>query len=1325
MLQNKFFDIKLKKIVLAITCIILSLFFIRPILVMAQEQEHKTVRVGWYESPYCYTDKFGRRMGLAYEYQQKIAAYTGWKYEYVEGNWPELFQKLEKGEIDILSDVSYTEERKNSILFPSLPMGEESYYIYIKSDNSSISLDNINSFNGIKIGVNKDSVQADLLSDWAAKNGVSIEMVEVEASVDALLRKLESGQIDAYVSVDTYGGSANYTPVCRIGYSEYYFGVSLGKPDILAQINAAMARIYSEDPYYNQKLYEKYIQAVKTSAFLTPEEKKWNEGHGVIRVGYRDNYMPFCNGDEKTGELTGALKDYLEGASECMLNAKLSFEAIPYPSVEDAMKAMDNGDIDCVFPVNLSIYECEENGVLLTDSLLKSEVYVLVKGDSDDVMDNNAATKAALTRGNKSFASFIMDYYPKWQVVYYDTIEECHKAVFDGAVDCMFVNSYRIGQTDRLRSKYDLSMIMTGKYIDSAFAVLQSDIELYSIMNKTVNLVGDQAVDAALSMYTYGEDRITFWEYMMDNLAVVIGVISFISIILLLLTIQKLKADKDASEKQRLIAATEFDHVTGLYNRNFFYEYAGRMFTEHPEYKYDAIVLNLDQFHTVNALNGWDFGDTILKAIGEEISLYLDESDGIACRSQADRFSIFCRSTEDYRNLFERVQKRVDEVSGNVSIRLRMGVMHWQEGIEPVQLFDNARTACNMLRGGHPSRIMVFNDEIRKKELRDQRLLSDLKRALEQHEFLVYYQPKFDIQSYPPRGCSAEALVRWKHSELGMISPGEFIPLFEKNCKIGEVDRYVWREAARQIASWRDKYGVVMPISVNLSRLDVFDPDLEQVLDQIIEENGLKRSDIDLEVTESAYTDNAEKVIDIVNNLRQKGHHIEMDDFGTGYSSLSMLSSMPIDILKLDQAFIKNMGHDEKDVRMVELILDIARGMHVPVVAEGVETGTQLEFLRERGCEMVQGYYFSMPLPADEFEEKFVSRYIPADTEEMADDSKDKPWVRTKYKDEYHDYQLQMTDEYDKLIKENEKLRLEADAGRKIAELKESVTALLTNMPAMTFSKDVVTGRYLACNQAFADYARKETPEGVVGLTDFEIFDWDTAEHFVEDDKKALTMDKPYIFFEDVPDAAGHPRRFQTTKLKFVDALGRVCLLGLCQDVTDAMRIKKEYDERLARARSQANIDALTGVKNKKAYQEAEAVLNNKIAENKNLQFVITVFDVNNLKRINDTLGHKAGDEYICGACRIICMLFKRSPVFRTGGDEFVVISQDEDYEHIEEMVDHIAEHNAEALENDGIVIACGIAKYEGESTVADVFGRADKNMYENKKRLKNGYIPF
>ena len=424
----------------------------------------------------------------------------------------------------------------------------------------------------------------------------------------------------------------------------------------------------------------------------------------------------------------------------------------------------------------------------------------------------------------------------------------------------------------------------------------------------------------------------------------------------------------ELSEGRQLISAAEHDRVTMLYSRDFFFEYANRLNRYHPEWRMDAVVMNIENFHSINELNGREFGDNVLRVLGNAIREFLGKDQGIGSRIEGDRFNIYCRPQADYADLLARFQDRLNTMSDDASIRLRMGVMPWQEGVEPLLLFDRARAACNMVRGDNQSRLVVYDEQMHKRELLNQRLLNDLRRAVEERELCVFYQPKYNIQRDPPRLSSAEALIRWKHPELGMISPGTFVPLFESNGQISVVDNFVWAEAAGQIAKWREKFGVTVPVSVNLSRVDVFKPGLEETLRSLVESNGLDHSALKLEVTESAYTENANQMIELIQCLRDDGFEIEMDDFGSGYSSLNMLSSLPIDVLKMDMAFVRNIEHSEKDFRLVEVVLDIARYLNLSVVAEGVETQRQLEMLRGAGCDVVQGYYFSRPLPPEEFE---------------------------------------------------------------------------------------------------------------------------------------------------------------------------------------------------------------------------------------------------------------------------------------------------------------------------------------------------------------------
>ena len=964
---------RIRRIACFLLCLMLAAGLL-PAAATAPDTGEKTVRVGWYESAFNKTDSAGRRSGYAYEYQMKIAAYTGWKYEYVEAGWSELLQMLIRGEIDLMSDVSYTPERSEQMLFASLPMGAEDYYLFTGPENTEISASDYSTLNGKKVGVNQGSIQAEFFRDWAERHEIAAELVEVTGSEEQSLHMLKTGKLDGYVTVDSFSeneilNQGRPMPICKIGSSDFFFAVNKDRPDLLADLEGAMNRIQEENRYYSQELFEKHLVSAGANAFLTPAEKEWLEKHGTVRVGYQDNYLAFCAADPETGELTGALKDYLESAADCISNAHIDFEAKSYPTAEDAIAGMKRGEVDCVFPANLSAGDGETMGLFMTPSLMETDLFAVVRQKDRQLFSGREHVVVAVNEGNPNYESCLQDYFPAWRTVYYPTTSDCLKAVAGGVADCVLISSYRYNNIARECERQNLTTVTTGRELEYSFAVAAGQPELFSMLSKVADLVPVSTVNTALSRYVAQDSKTTIRDFIEENPLFILLAIVLILLVILFLLLKSRKAERKAS---KLISATETDTLTGLYNRDYFLQYAGRMCQAQPGKPRDAIVLNIDRFHSVNALNGRDFGDTVLRALGNEIRETAHNLGGIAGRFEADRFDIYCDHQEAYQSIYERLQGRLDGLAQGSAIRLRMGVMPFQEGLDVVQMFDRARTACSMARGNFKEHLIVFDAAMQDRENYEQRLLNDLHRALNSYEFEVHYQPQYDIQSIPPKLVSAEALVRWNHPELGMIPPNDFVPLFERHGKIGEVDRYVWSEAARTIARWRNLYGVTIPVSVNLSRVDVFDPALESALEKLLAYNGLQQGMLKLEVTESAYTGNADQVIQVVESLRRKGYVVEMDDFGTGYSSLNMLSAMPVDVLKMDREFIRRITDGEKDASLVALILGIAKSLKIPVVAEGVETEEQLNLLRKLGCPLVQGFYFSKPLPADEFEEKVI-----------------------------------------------------------------------------------------------------------------------------------------------------------------------------------------------------------------------------------------------------------------------------------------------------------------------------------------------------------------
>ena len=422
-------------------------------------------------------------------------------------------------------------------------------------------------------------------------------------------------------------------------------------------------------------------------------------------------------------------------------------------------------------------------------------------------------------------------------------------------------------------------------------------------------------------------------------------------------------------EGRKIIHSTERDPLTGLYNREFFFSYAEQYDQHHRDTPMDAIVLDINRFGIINERYGRAYADEVLRRVGEKAREMVHDEGGIVCRREADIFLVYCPHREDYKAILDNASMGLaGEQNANNRVRLRMGVYsNVDKSLELERRFDRAKIASDSVRNSFTRNIGVFDDTLHKAEMYSEQLIEDFPKAVEEGQFKVFFQPKYNITGDKPYLAGTEALVRWQHPELGMISPGVFIPLFEENGLIQDLDHYVWRQAARQIRIWKDEIGYTVPVSVNVSRVDMYDANIVYSLLDILEESKLEAGDLHLEVTESAYAEDAEQIIETVKRLRSMGFLVEMDDFGTGYSSLNMLSSLPIDVLKLDMQFIRTAFGQEKDTHMLEIIIEIARHLSAPVVAEGVETEEQVKALKEIGCDLVQGYFFSPPVPAEKF----------------------------------------------------------------------------------------------------------------------------------------------------------------------------------------------------------------------------------------------------------------------------------------------------------------------------------------------------------------------
>lgn len=430
---------------------------------------------------------------------------------------------------------------------------------------------------------------------------------------------------------------------------------------------------------------------------------------------------------------------------------------------------------------------------------------------------------------------------------------------------------------------------------------------------------------------------------------------------------QRVKSMIRLREASAMLALVEKDSLTGLYSKEFFYEYARRTMEANPELRFDLICSDIENFKMINDRQGRRKGDEILKYLAGA-SLKLLGPHDVHGRIGADVFVYLMEHMAAPKG--EALADKLNALAASIpasNVVVNFGICENVDHNIPIQdLCDRARMAVDNIRGRYGVNVIIYKDSFREKRIREQMILDGMEQALAERQFVVYYQPKHDLKKNCTGG--AEALVRWIHPEYGFMNPGEFISLFERNGFIAKLDYYVWEEVCRSLKEWGERGIFNVPISINVSRVDFEDPNLDEVIERLADRYGVDHALIHPEVTESAYANNPKQILDTVDKLRKRGFKLELDDFGSGYSSLDVLDEMPFDVLKLDMRLIRKMASSSR-TSVLTFVFNIANWLKVDTVAEGVETVEQVSNLMGMDCTYAQGYYFARPMPKVQFEE--------------------------------------------------------------------------------------------------------------------------------------------------------------------------------------------------------------------------------------------------------------------------------------------------------------------------------------------------------------------
>lgn len=435
---------------------------------------------------------------------------------------------------------------------------------------------------------------------------------------------------------------------------------------------------------------------------------------------------------------------------------------------------------------------------------------------------------------------------------------------------------------------------------------------------------------------------------------------------------QRLANMLQLQETAALRNLAEHDTLTGVYNCETFYHKVMEGLENHPDRQYDMICLDVEKFKLINDIFGKLEGDKLLCYLAEELKKVSVKVNGLAARLGNDIFALCMQRRVSYeQKMIQDFTDNIKEYPLNFTINLRFGIYCIHDiKMEISGMCDRAKLAIESIKGKYGCTYAYYEDEQRQKLLKEQEILNDMYEGLQEKQFVVYLQPKYNLKTGTPDG--AEALVRWVHPTKGVIPPGEFIPIFEKNGFIMKLDYYMWDNVCLLLRKWLDEGREVKPISVNVSRVNLYNPKLCENLLELTGKYGIEPRLLNLELTESAYMDNPDALIHTMKQLQDSGFIIMMDDFGSGYSSLNILKDIPVDILKIDLKFLQGEDTAGRGASILSSVVDMAAKLELPAIAEGVETKEQVEFLLDIGCFMIQGYYYERPMPVEEYEKRII-----------------------------------------------------------------------------------------------------------------------------------------------------------------------------------------------------------------------------------------------------------------------------------------------------------------------------------------------------------------
>ncbi len=951
----------------------------KQVLLTEQEQqwikENPIIKIAFDQNypPYSFKNEQGNFEGVAVDIAFELANRIGVELNiHPEGQWLNLYQDAIAGKVDVVATLVKTPDREDNFNFTQPYISLSRFIVTKKEDRENIA--STDDLRGKTIAL----IEGYSTSSQVIAKYPSITPYYVK-NIQESLKAVSAGLADAAIAdIGMAQHAMTLLGLTNLGFASVYvdndlderYGVHIDKPILASILDKALESLSYQEylAFYSNwsvPYTEKIISGVQSKNFkLTESEKAWLDKHKVIRLASDYSWPPF-EYIEKDGTYHGIGADYM-----ALIEQRLGirFEVSPRRAWQEITDMVANKELDILSCAMET--EQRQKYAIFTQPYISHPMIIVTRDNIDFVegIDGLAGKKVSIEKGYGSY-DLMLDRHPEVNIIPYTDSLSAMMAVSNGEVFAYIGNIATMSYVARQNGITNIKISGQVPYrFDLSIGVRDDWPEFIPILQKALNSITREEHNQIRNKWIAIDVEKPF------NYTIIWQVGSLVIIILVSFLFWNLSLNKRVKERtQQLTYQANYDSLTQLPNRAYVLKQLNDLLEKAVESrdKLAVLFLDLDDFKIINDTMGHDAGDQLLIEASQRMKKSLGENH-IVGRMGGDEFIAIIRDYDDDSQttlladrLIDNFKNKFEIDNQEIKMSTSIGIATYPEdGTSSSTLLSHADAAMYHSKRQGRSTYSHFTEEMNREVERRIEIEKNMQGALERNEFSLVYQPKVDIASR--RIIGVEALLRWHSPQLGSVAPDEFIPIAENNGHILPIGEFVLKTAIERLNEWQNKFDLSLTMAVNLSPIQFRDPNLSRNIRESMEQIGIQLSSLELEVTEGVLLKGHNFVQKAISELKSLGVHLSMDDFGTGYSSLSYLRKYPFDRIKIDREFIKGITDNETDRQLVYASIEMAHGLNLSVVAEGVETDSQLSILAERYCDIAQGYLFSKPLPYEQ-----------------------------------------------------------------------------------------------------------------------------------------------------------------------------------------------------------------------------------------------------------------------------------------------------------------------------------------------------------------------